>query len=203
VYLDGEEWRTLPAEVLKDVGIRVGSRIEPAETEGRIAASLPAQAWERALRLLNFRERGSAELARRLADDGYPDDVVAATVTRSREIGFLDDRRFADAIARGLASRGLGRRRMARELEAKGVDEALAAEMLARYCDEDCETERAERMAARFTVRSGADIPGVAKRLVAKGFETGVAWAAARKACGNRLPNEDTDSEDPLPPIEG
>lgn len=185
VYLDGDEWRALPAEVVADAGLRVGCHVEMADIERRIDEALPVRAWERALRLLTFRERGTGELARRLADDGYPGAVVDVALDRARDLGFLDDRRFADALVRGLTTgRMLGRRRVARELEVKGVDPALSAEMLEAYCGPELERDRACALAARLSSACRGESARLAKRLVNKGYEGGVAWEAARDECG-------------------
>jgi SOS response regulatory protein OraA/RecX len=183
VFVDGEEWRALPADVLADAGIREGASIDPVATLARIDDSLPVQAWERALRLITFRERGTGELTRRLSDDGYPDAVVAATLARADELGFLDDRRFADSLVRGLTNgRGLGRRRVEAELSAKGVDEALAGEMLGLYCSEDHERERAQAMARRLLKTRSLEPRKLASRLVAKGFAPSLAFDVARES---------------------
>src|SRR5690242_14335173 len=114
LYLDGLEWRAVPEEVVRALGLRVGQAHDPALLESRIEQAAPAEAWERAQRLLNFRDRGSGELRERLLEDGYPPSVVDSVVERALDLGFLNDRRFAAGLARRHAGGKLrGRRRVA------------------------------------------------------------------------------------------
>lgn len=184
VYVDGEEWRALPAEVVRDIGLRVGQQLEPAAFDERIAESESGQAWERALRLLNYRERGSAELHRRLAEDGYSERVVGETVSRAADLGFVDDRRFADGLVRLLVDeKHLGRRRVAAQLSAKGVSEELIAELLESCCSPEDEHARAVALATRLSPRCRNEPDRLAARLISKGYATRVALRAATAVC--------------------
>jgi regulatory protein len=184
VYVDGEEWRSVSAEVVRDIGLRVGQRVEPASLEASISEAEPGQAWNRVLRLLNYRERGSDELLKRLADDGFSPEAVQGAVSRAADLGFVDDRRFAESLVRQLiGGKKLGRRRVAAQLTAKGVAEDLTAELLERCCSSEEESARAARLASSLSARCGNQPERVARRLVTKGFDTGVAWRAARDAC--------------------
>jgi regulatory protein len=181
VYLDGSEWRSVPAEVVRDLGLRVGQTQDADSLAARIAESEPTQAWERTLRLLNYRERGSGELRQRLLDDGYEAAVVEDVVSRAVDLGFLDDRRFAEGLARIAAGKRQGKRRIAAGLSAKHVDEALAADVLEAWCDPDAERERALTLARKLAARGGMDASRVAARLASRGFEAAVAWDVARE----------------------
>lgn len=184
VYLDGVEWAVLPAEVVRELGLRVGQQIEQDTLAERVIAAAPGQAWQRVLKLLNLRERGSEELRRRLRDDGYDADAAESAVARAIDLGFVDDRRFAEALGRALShGKRQGRRRVARELAAKGVDEELAATVLENCCDEESERGRAERLARSLVQRCRHEPARVASRLVSRGYESGLAWRVAREAC--------------------
>lgn len=184
VYIDGEEWRALPAEVVRDIGLRVGQQVEPTVLDQRIAESEPARAWERALRLLNYRERGSGELHRRLTEDGYLERVVGETVSRAADLGFVDDRRFADGLVRLLVDgKHLGRRRVAAQLSAKGVSEELIAELLESCCSPEDEHARAVALATRLSPRCRNEPDRLAARLISKGYATRVALRAATAVC--------------------
>lgn len=86
---------------------------------------------ERALRHLARRDHTRAELERKLADHGSPEEI-GAVLLRMTELGLLSDARYAEAWVRSKAARygsarlrsELGRRGLSREL----VDAALAAE---------------------------------------------------------------------------
>lgn len=92
--------------------------------------SSASDALAAALRLLSARDRSEAELAGRLRRRGHGEEEIARALERCRELGYLDDSRFARERARRLmaAGRGVGPRILA-DLAAHGVEgeEARAA----------------------------------------------------------------------------
>lgn len=99
--------------------------------------------------MLSRREYTAAELRTKLlARDHTADDVAAAleSLTADR---LLDDRRVAITHVRVAASvKGRGRLRIARELEARGVDKTIVREAMATLPPED-ETEGIRRILSR------------------------------------------------------
>ncbi|HMG32755.1 MAG TPA: regulatory protein RecX [Blastocatellia bacterium] len=78
----------------------------------------------RALKLLTVKSRSEAELRGRLLEK-HPVDPVAveACITRLKEMGLVDDLRFAENYARSrVAVKPVGRSRLARELSARKID---------------------------------------------------------------------------------
>jgi len=76
-----------------------------------------------ALRMLARRSYSIAEMRRALERKFGPGEPVASAVARLRELGYLDDKKFAEQHASSLArNRSFGRRRVERELKAKLVD---------------------------------------------------------------------------------
>jgi regulatory protein len=76
-----------------------------------------------ALRMLARRPYSIAEMRRALERKFGPGEPVAGAVARLRELGYLDDKKFAEQHASSLArNRSFGRRRVERELKAKLVD---------------------------------------------------------------------------------
>lgn len=92
--------------------------------------SSASDALSAALRLLSVRDRSEAELAGRLRRRGHEEEEIAAALVRCRELGYLDDARFARERARRLmaAGKAVGPRVLA-DLAAHGVaaGEARAA----------------------------------------------------------------------------
>ena len=127
----------------------------------------PGKAFARAVKLLAARPRSESELRDRLAAraDG---DAVDECILKLKELGFLDDARFAAGYARHrMSTRPIGRSRMACELAARGVarstiDEALKAVFL--EVDEETLIDRAIEKRLRREARS-LDRKGV-KRLL-------------------------------------
>ncbi len=185
LHVDTELWRTTSADVVSGLDLRVG-HIEPAEDlAARIDAAEPRLARDRALRLLTYRDRSTADLMKRLTEDGYPAPVAGQVLADLTRVGLVDDARFANSTARVLATiRGFGRMRILRELEVHGIDPGLAAAAVAEMLPEDEELDSALRLARALAARPKADVARVATRLTRKGFATPLALRAARQAIG-------------------
>jgi regulatory protein len=81
----------------------------------------PSQVEEIALRLLTRREHAAAELAGKLRQRGCPDEIISPLLKRFRELGYLDDRRFAALYVAERRGKGFGPLRIAMELQRKGL----------------------------------------------------------------------------------
>jgi SOS response regulatory protein OraA/RecX len=89
-----------------------------------------------------------------------------------------------EGLARTLVTgKRQGRRRVSQALSAKGIDEALAQEVLDVFCERDDERERALAVARTLAPRCRNEAPRLASRLVGKGYEPGLAYGVAREVC--------------------
>lgn len=191
VFLDHTEWRTTSADVVKALGIREGFIAPEAELEGLLDREEPPRARERAVRLLTYRERSTAELVARLTEDGYPRQVVDDAVDALVRMGLLDDVRFAQVSARVMTHvRGFGRSRVLRELAAKGIDPELARAALDEALPPDEERLAAEQLAAALAAKPGSTVDKVAARLARKGYAASIALDVARRAVDARCEAE-------------
>jgi regulatory protein len=182
ISLDGEPWRTTAAPVIRMLGIADGDIVESSRLAHDLEAAERVAARERALALLGYRERSVAELTRKLLDDGYPAGIAHDVVASLESSGLVDDARFAESFVRSRSvGKGLGRRRIERELAEKGISPEIAATVLLEYCDPEDAPERALQAARRLS-RRGDRVDLLASRLVRKGYGVGEAFAAAREA---------------------
>ncbi|RME37475.1 MAG: regulatory protein RecX, partial [Deltaproteobacteria bacterium] len=55
----------------------------------------PPDAWQLALRLLTRRDYSSCELTARLRQRGCPQEEIEKALDRLQQLGYLDDRRYA------------------------------------------------------------------------------------------------------------
>jgi regulatory protein len=171
----------MAAEVLRELGIRVGDTLDPAAIEARASDIESRLARERAYRLIAYKERSETEILGRLLDDGYPEGVSECTVRQLAESGLLDDRRFAETSARSLTEiRGLGRVRAERDMARRGIPDELAREALDALVPAEDEPSRALE-AARRLGRSGDSVERLATRLVRRGFTASHSLSAARQ----------------------
>ncbi len=90
----------------------------------RSSASDP---WLAAQRLLAVRDRSEGELRERLGRKGFGEEQIEKALARGRELGYLDDARFALGRARALlqSGRAVGPRLLA-DLRSRGIDETTA-----------------------------------------------------------------------------
>jgi SOS response regulatory protein OraA/RecX len=139
------------------------------------------------MKALSRRALAAAELVQRLSQKGFPAVVVAATMTRLRRLGMINEEELALAVCRGSLRTGHGRRAAVaamrrRQLPADVIDGALAA------VDDAAEDEALAAALSRATKRSPgwerdpAKRARVVRQLVAKGFPVGAVWRALRQA---------------------
>ena len=120
------------------------------------------------LRLLTARARTRAELSGQLAKRGYPDDVTGRVLDRLVAVGLVDDADFAQQWVESRRTHaGRGRRALAAELHAKGVDTDVIAAALAGI-DAGAERSRAEELVRAKLRRERLidDEAGVSRRLI-------------------------------------
>ncbi|GFO59161.1 regulatory protein RecX [Geomonas silvestris] len=139
---------------------------------------------ESALRVLALRDHSEAELRRKLKEKGFSEGVEEA-VARLKELGYLDDARFARSFAASAVRNGRGfGSRIKLELARRGVAEAVIRETL-REIDEEFDEgtllrETLERRFASFDAKSAPDKEKrkVVGYLSRKGFSLRAIFAA-------------------------
>jgi len=135
------------------------------------------------LRLLGRRAHSSTEMRRKLARRGYSESDVQAAVERLVELGYLDDRSFAEGHVRRRSS-VLGPRALSAELAARGVDRAVADLAIGDF-DEGSQLESATRLAERLCARKTVAgyrelLDSVGPKLLRRGFSPGIVRVACR-----------------------
>lgn len=142
-----------------------------------------AGALDAGLRLLARRAHSRAEVRRKLGRRGYGEEEVETAVERLVELGYLDDRNFAEGHVRRRSS-ALGPLALSAELAARGVDRSLADTALSHF-DADAQLASATRLAER--VFGPGSFPGyremldsVGPKLLRRGFSPGVVRSACK-----------------------
>lgn len=199
LVVDGDPWRTTSLDVVRSLTLRTGT-IAPIDVlAARLDDAEPRAARERALLLLAYRERSSAELRTRLETDGYPAHIAADVVADLQHSRLVDDERFAAEMSRSLAkTRGLGRSRVLRELEWRGITHKAALAAVDDALSSEDEQASALALARALGARPGANIERVAARLVRKGFSTSLALRTARAVLSGPV-DDDTSPDLPVP----
>jgi regulatory protein len=142
------------------------------------------RAKQQAYRLLAYRSQTSSELRDRLQRRGYAATIIDEVLDQLASAGYVDDRKVALNWARyRLQTKPLGRRRLAWELQRRGVPSVTVEEVLREVYSEFSEVILAER-AARKRLRSKAlprsprERQGDARYLLGLGFDADTVAAA-------------------------
>ena len=147
VVLDSEETVRIHDRRVVEHRLGAGTPLAPAGLDALRRAAAFDAAELRALRLIARRPRSAAELRGRMGEWGLDDVAASGVIERLRELGQVDDRRLAVAVADSRRARGYGRRRTAGDLSRLAVDDPAAAEALAALPED--ERPDAERVAHR------------------------------------------------------
>jgi regulatory protein len=181
--------RARPSKVARLASSR-GVDLTRGKLTPEVLARLPPEgaALVTAIRLLRHRDRSSAELEEGLAAKGFAGDAAAQALAVLRRSRLVDDERLAESEThRGLARRGVGRRKVERELAQRGVEPAAARAGVERALQDLSESETLESLAERYWQRHGTEEPRqrirkLAVWLVRRGFAPGlVAERLARR----------------------
>ena len=139
-------------------------------------------AFAKIQRLLCIREHASALLHERLIASGYDDRIASEAVQRAINCGLVSDERYADVLVRSRLSQGKGLRGIAFELEQAGIDpQTVPAYQEAVFRDSGPdELARALSLLAAKPPKAKRIREAAYRKLVQKGYESGVAASAAR-----------------------
>lgn len=183
--LDGRAWLRVEAEVLAELEVSEGDEIDDerrAEVETALAR---ARARLFVVRSLAVRMQSSAEIGKKLAARDVPPEIAQEVIERVRGYGYIDDASLAGQLARGMQSRGYGRRRAEQKLRDRGLTRSIADAAVAEaYGDRD-EVDLAREALGRRAVASDVERRRAVAFLARRGFSAGAAWKAVRDAAGS------------------
>lgn len=193
ILAGGKSIATVSLESIERLQLAVGQSVEGME-EQLAAETARLKVYDRALNMLAFRARASAELARALVRKGELKEHVDQAITRLQEQGLLDDARFAESFTR---SRVLGakqsRRRVQQDLSRKGVSRDVSDTAIATVFEEEGVDQRSVvEDAARKKLRGLARLDPATRRrrlyafLARRGYD-GDDIRAAMLAVGEEL----------------
>lgn len=151
---------------------------------------------EYAMKYLTVKDRSVSEMQTYLDGHHFGEADVDATIIRLKELGMLDDARYAQRfVETRLASKPISRRHLREQLKGHGICDADIEAALEAVGD-DHEAEHAQEIAAKFARQFQSLEPEkrrerVLSRLISRGFS----YETARKALEAALTEEDAWSE--------
>ena len=127
VTLDGETAYMIDKNTWDESALDVGSSLDAEKWDALVRASSRRRAHSRALYLLSLRDYPAKTLRQKVMEGGADAADANAAVDRMIELGLVDDERYARRLARDLfAFKHFSARRVAQELQKKGIDRETA-----------------------------------------------------------------------------
>lgn len=196
LLVDGHRVATLSLDAIERLHLAVGRSVVGLE-ERIVDEAAQLQVYDRALNLLAFRARSSAELARTLVRRGEPTALVDRAVERLLEQGLLDDAAFAQSFTRAkVLGAQQSKRRVQQDLARRGVARAVSEVAIATVFEEEGVDQRAVvEQAARKKLRSLMKLEPMVRRrrlyafLARRGYD-GEDIRRAMEAVGEELREE-------------
>lgn len=192
VRLEGVPSATVSAEIVDRLSLGVGRVLARPELERLRDAAAALRTYDRALNLLAFRARSSADLRRRLVQKGESPAFADQAIERLTSLGLLDDAAYARQVTRSkVLGSGASKRRLQQELFRKGVarpvaDEAIAEVLEDESIDEDATVEKLARRKLRSLEK--LDAPSRRRRLYGflarRGYDSQVIRRAMSRVLG-------------------
>ena len=142
-----------------------------AEEVDRFAC--PKEARKKAMDYLARREHGWVELKHKMVKAGFDKGIVADALTRLREEGLQDDRRFVENFVQSRVNQGKGPVRIQADLGQRGLEPGLIDQVL-QETEEDWFTLAREVRERKFGPSLPADFKEKARQmrfLQYRGFE--------------------------------
>jgi regulatory protein len=162
--------------------------------ERRVRHLDKASLWEYALKCLAGRAQSTGELREKLRRRAERAEDVDEVLSRLKQSGYLDDKRYAESFATArLSGEKFGRTRVMHDLRQHRVAPALAeraVEKIYREVDEEALIEEWIRRKYRTAARDGLfaeqkDLAAAYRRLARAGFRSGEILKALKRFAKN------------------
>ncbi len=177
VFIDGELALELSVKLAAERGIRPGRTVTAEELAELADADARRRSMDTAVRMLAYGPRSVHELRDRLKRKRFEPEIIAATVDRLKELGYVDDEAFARIWTESRQSaRPRSARLLASELRLKGIAPQVANEATSAISDDEAAYEAAS---GRLRSLKGLQYTTFRERLgrflTSRGFDYGVA----------------------------
>ena len=175
IHLSDGSFFILHSEIFARTSLASGSTLDAETREELLARSEQVMARDRALSLLSRAAQTRRGLTQKLRARGFSDPAVRHAVARMEELGYIDDRAFAEAWVRSrVASPRDGANALYRGLRARGLARPLAEEVLQSLYPVEDETH------AGLALVRGLSKDAAIRRLAGRGFRSRTIAAVLR-----------------------
>ena len=188
LQLDGRAWLRVEPEAFGELGLADGDEVDDVRRAAVEEALGRARARLFVVRSLAAKMQSTAEIEKKLAARDVSPAVAREAIERVTGYGYLDDESLAGQLARGMQSRGYGRRRADQKLRARGLSGALAEAALDEAYGGRDEVALAREALGRRAVADDADRRRAIAFLARRGFSARAAWKAVQEAAAGSSP---------------
>ena len=188
LQLDGRAWLRVEPEAFGELGLADGDEVDDVRRAAVEEVLGRARARLFVVRSLAAKMQSTAEIEKKLAARDVSPAVAREAIERVTAYGYLDDESLAGQLARGMQSRGYGRRRADQKLRARGLSGALAEAALDEAYGGRDEVALAREALGRRAVADDADRRRAIAFLARRGFSARAAWKAVQEAAAGSSP---------------
>lgn len=193
IFVDGEFVAGVHEDVAAALNLSVGQSFDRDRLLELIRAENVRKAYDRALRLIAYRDRSESEVRRRLLASDFSEEVADEVVRKLADVGLLNDERFSEQWVKSRTlSKPMGRARLAWELRSKGVEPETVEQAL-RDFGEDTEYTLAMSAAQKKLGRMDRTDPSLREKLASFLGRRGFDWDVIRKVLDELCPEDKTE----------
>ncbi|MDO4942025.1 MAG: regulatory protein RecX [Lachnospiraceae bacterium] len=156
VELDEEYAFFLYTKEIKRLGLEEGDELSEQLIEEIYRLILFPRAKEKALSLLQYRNRTKKELSQKLLQNGYPQDIIERVMFFLDEYHLIDDEAYTRSFIE-LNSRRKSRRQMEHDLSLKGITKEMFMRIWEEQEDDPEERSLKEQIEKRVRVKGMID----------------------------------------------
>ena len=182
LLLDGKREVLLDKDVCSENCLKTGTQISEDELEQLIFTSDYLRAKSRAIWYLDRSDHTEKALYNKLLRAGFKPKPSSKVIARLKEVGLIDDLRYAENYANRLIESNVSKREALQKLLLKGVPYDLAKSVLSD-CEIDQETQIKNLLEKKYKTKLTAENgpQKVYAALVRKGFSYGAVKSALNK----------------------
>jgi regulatory protein len=137
VFIDDKFAFGLSKKTLIDFDLYEGEILNEKEIEKILEKDQLTKAIEKSFRLLGIRPRSQKELEKKLKEKGFAQKIIKKAIKRIKNLGYLDDKKFAKAWLEARKSSSKGKYIVERELKQKGIAEKIVKKTISYYTQKD------------------------------------------------------------------
>jgi regulatory protein len=132
--------------------LQVGQNLTDEQISKLISEDQDEVAYQRAIKLITYRDRSIAEIRQSLHQKQIPEEIIENVINRLGENGLLDDKRFANLwIENRNEFRPRSHRMLTLELQKKGISEDIISQVLENTtADEELAHKAAQKQIRRY-----------------------------------------------------